>query len=85
MSGEVSRWSDSDDILGVIHAGADDGLYHTFVTDINIVGAASSINVNTVSEVNKLSENEKNDFFDTTDADMGFLDFSESNPFGDPR
>ena len=85
MSGEVSSWNDSDDILGVIHAGADDGLYHTFATGINIASASSSINVNTVSEVNKLSENENNDLFDTTETDMGFLDFSESNPFGDPQ
>jgi hypothetical protein len=60
-------------------------LYHTFATGINIASASSSINVNTVSEVNKLSENENNDLFDTTETDMGFLDFSESNPFGDPQ
>ena len=100
MSGEVSQWSDSDNILGVIHAGADDGLYHEFTTGINIIGTTSygamqpdgiradlfnSINVNNVSEVNKLSENEQNLDFDTTETDLNFLDFSESNPFGDPQ
>lgn len=97
MSGEVSGWSDSDNVLQVIHAGADDGNYHTFVTDRQIIGTTnrasadslvpiySATLVTTVVENNQLSENEKNDFFDTTETDMGFLDFSESNPFGDPQ
>ena len=38
-----------------------------------------------IAEVNKLSANEQNDDFDTTATDMSFLDFSETNPFGDPR
>lgn len=100
MSGEVSGWSDSDNVLQVIHAGADDGNYHTFVTDRQIIGTIDRDSsqaefdadpiysvglVTTVVENNQLSENEKNDFFDTTETDMGFLDFSESNPFGDPQ
>ena len=98
MSGEVSGWSDSDKILHVIHAGADDGNYHTFVTGRQIVGTTdqdsdgsilnarySVSSVTAVTENNQLAENEKNDFFDTTQTDLGFLDFSESNPFGDPQ
>ena len=98
MSGEVSAWSDSDNVLHVIHAGADDGNYHTFITGRQIIGTTdrdsageitlplySVASVTAVSENNQLSENEKNDFFDTTETDMGFLDFSETNPFGDPQ
>lgn len=98
MSGEVASYSDSDKILHIIHAGGDDGNYHEFVTGINIVGtldrdsAGGTIDpiystslVTAVAEANNLSENEDNDFFETTDDDMGFLDFSESNPFGDPQ
>lgn len=98
MSGEVSRWSDSDNILGLIHVGADDGKYHTFVTGIQVIGTNdkdsagvladplySMASVTAVRENNQLSENEKNDYFDTTQSDLGFLDFSETNPFGDPR
>lgn len=98
MSGEVSRWSDSDNVLGLIHVGADDGKYHTFVTGIQVIGTNdkdelniielpvySVASVTAVSETNQLSENEKNDYFDTTQSDLGFLDFSETNPFGDPR
>tara|TARA_B100001093_G_scaffold57735_3_gene48860 strand:- start:23852 stop:24751 length:900 start_codon:yes stop_codon:yes gene_type:complete len=91
MSGEVSRWSDSDKILGVINAGADDGLYHSFITGRQIVGtedidlgiatANSIATVSAVAEDNQLSNTEQNTYFDTL---TNFLDFSESNPFGDP-
>ena len=98
MSGEVASYSDSDKILHIIHAGGDDGNYHEFVTGINVIGTLdkdsssgivnpvySTSLVTAVAEANNLSENEDNDFFETTDTDMGFLDFSESNPFGDPQ
>jgi len=82
MSGEVSRWADSDKILGVIHAGADDGLFHTFVTGRQITNPSNSIaTITNVSEDNKISSNEQNTYFDNL---VDFLDFSESNPFGDP-
>jgi hypothetical protein len=41
--------------------------------------------VTAVAEDNQLSETEDNDFFDTTETDLEFLDFSETNPFGDPQ
>jgi len=92
MSGEVSRWSDSDNVLGLIHIGADDGNYHEFVSGLNVIGttniadvgeAFSTVLVSSVSENNQISSNEQNDDFSTFGAD--FLDFSESNPFGDPE
>lgn len=98
ISGEVSAFSDSDNILHLIHVGANDGNYHTFVTDRNIIGTIdkdsdgtiaepnySNSLVTLVQEVNQLSENEKNLYFETSQTDLGFLDFSESNPFGDPQ
>ncbi len=98
VSGEVSKFSDSDNILHLIHVGADDGKYHTFVTGRQVIGTTDqdsdgSINlpnysrarVTAVAELNQLAENEKNLFFDTTQTDLDFLDFTESNPFGDPQ
>ena len=98
ISAEVSKFSDSDNVLHLIHVGADDGNYHTFVTGRQVVGTLdkdsaalitdplySISSVTAVTELNQLAENEKNDFFDTTQTDLGFLDFSESNPFGDPQ
>lgn len=98
ISGEVSKFSDSDNILHLIHVGADDGKYHTFVTGRQIIGTTdqdsdgiiqaanySISRVTAVAELNQLAENEKNLFFDTTQTDLDFLDFTESNPFGDPQ
>jgi hypothetical protein len=93
MSGEVSHWSDSDNVLKLIHVGADDGKFHSFVPDLLVIGTTnldsadapipiySKATVASVGdEVNQISSNEQNTDFDGVD----FLDFSESNPFGDP-
>jgi hypothetical protein len=94
VSGEVIKYSDSDNKLYLAHVGASDGDYHSFVTGrkINISGHPrtnsvgvmidSDLTVLSVSELNNLSNNEQNDFFNSETAD--FLDFTESNPFGDP-
>ena len=92
ISGEVVRWADSDATMWVAHVGGDDSAgngynFHEFTTGINIVGGTSgtSINVATVTETNTISANEDNSAFETSATDMDFLDFSEDNPFGDPR
>ena len=82
MQGEISKWSDSDNILGLIHVGASDGLYHTFTTNTQIASLTSVATVTLVTEDNQISSNEQNTDFDTIGD--GFLDFTESNPFGDP-
>lgn len=84
ISGEVSKWSDSDQKLHVIHVGASDGTYRTFSTSNirPITIGDSAFYMSAITEDNKLAENEQNDKFDDfTD----FLDFSEANPFGDPE
>ena len=91
MSGEVSKWNDSDNTLSLIHIGGDDGNYHEFVsgrvvvgtTDLDLSGTKANALVNSVSEDNQISQNEQNTDFSTIGAD--FLDFSEGNPFGDPE
>ena len=82
MQGEISKWSDSDNILGLIHVGASDGLYNTFTTNTQITSLTSVATVTLVTEDNQISSNEQNTDFDTIGD--GFLDFTESNPFGDP-
>jgi hypothetical protein len=49
---------------------------------ITVDSATNIHTLQTVSELNKLSENEQNTDFGTFGDD--FLDFSEGNPFGDP-
>ena len=91
ISGEIARWSDSDKKLHLIHVDTSDDKYHTFVTGTNIAISAqpgettsriadSAYNVTAINEDNQLSSNEQNADF-STGAD--FIDFSESNPFGD--
>ena len=82
MQGEISKWSDSDNILGLIHVGASDGLYHEFTTTLQISSLTSVATVTAVAEDNQISSNEQNTDFNTIGDD--FLDFTESNPFGDP-
>ena len=92
MSGEVASYNPDTNALGVIHAGANDGKFHTFITGTQIVGttdyddreAVTSLSialVTSVTEDNQIAANEQNEYFDTL---TDFLDFSESNPFGDP-
>jgi hypothetical protein len=84
MNGEVSRWSDSDQTLHLIHVGATDGNYHEFVDSKIITINDSDFTVTQVlAEDNRISENEQNDNFSTFSDD--FLDFTENNPFGDPE
>lgn len=87
MSGEISAYSDSDKIVHLVHVGANDGAFHNFATSRYLITEDSSGQalVTAIAEVNKLSTNEQNDDFETTATDMSFLDFSETNPFGDPR
>lgn len=82
MRGEVVKYSDSDDKVHIIHAGADDGKYHTFAVGKKVVGLKTGAGgvITLVVEDNQLSQNEQNTDF-STGAD--FIDFSESNPFGD--
>ena len=82
MRAEVAKYSDSDDKIHLIHAGADDGKYHTFAVGKKVIGLKSNAGgvITLVVEDNQLSENEQNTDFSTgTD----FIDFSETNPFGD--
>jgi len=84
ISGEVSKWDSKRLTLWLTNVGSDDGKYHEFVTTQNIVDATSgdALLPSTVTEENVISENEQNDEFESF-AD-NIIDFTESNPFGDP-
>jgi len=85
LTGEVAAWSDSDKILHLVNFGADDGAFHLPVVGRSVFGT-SSFNVATPSAVaESLEQNktEQNSVFETTNDVMSFLDFSETNPFGD--
>lgn len=83
MVGEVSFWSDSGNQLNLVHVGATDGLFHTFTTTRTIVGdtGGSRATPSLVEELQNIQKDAQNTIFDNFEGD--FLDFSESNPFGD--
>lgn len=81
MKGEVAKWSDSDNTLYLVHVGADDGEYHTFNTTNAVVSDDASYAPSLVEELQEIQQVAQNTFFDDFEGD--FLDFSESNPFGD--
>jgi hypothetical protein len=83
MKGEITRWSDSDNVMHVAHAGSKDGTFKEFGTTKLVTGATSnkSATPTLVQELQKIQNDAQNKIFDDFESD--FLDFSESNPFGD--
>lgn len=83
MEGNVQRFNDSDGILYIAHAGSTDGKFREFLTSTNIVGLSTNAQGIVTAVTDNMSTNEDNSVFDTIGD--SFIDFSESNPFGDPE
>lgn len=83
MKGDVTDWSDSDLILQVAHVGSTDGKFRTWRTDTQIAGQESAAlgTPTLVQQLQEIQESAQNKIFDDFEGD--FLDFSETNPFGD--
>lgn len=82
LEGEVTSWNHDTRILKLAHTGATDGKYHEWSTDIPVVGQyASLIPVSEEEGINEIDRLSQKPQFDNFAED--FLDFSESNPFGD--
>lgn len=84
ITGEVLDWDRENQIASVVHVGASDGDYHLF-TEGGTITSDETAAVRTIISVDEdLGDyGHQNEVFDS--AVDGFLDFSESNPFGDPR
>lgn len=94
MSGEIQRIQldsagDSSRCYYLAHVGGSDGNLHTFTAGGSLINSTTNmavgngLTISNVTEHNYLSETEQNDEFTANYVD-DFLDFSESNPFGDP-
>lgn len=84
MKGNLVKIDNVNRILHIAHAGATDGKFHEFLDSASITGltsGASSV-ISLIAEDNKISNNEQNVDFETFGTN--FLDFSETNPFGEP-
>ena len=85
ISAEITKYVDSSNVISLAHVGADDGKFHLFTVSGRITSQDSAGNslVRTISAINE-NVNQvtaQNNYFDSL---TDFLDFTESNPFGDP-
>lgn len=84
ISGEILTYNDSDNTMTVAHIGADDGLFHEFT---NLKVKARDINsydlTRTVTAVGESLNDPGNQNEDFVNESNNFIDFSETNPFGD--
>ena len=83
ISGETAEYNPDTNVLKLISFGSSDGKFHLPVAGRTIVDRTLSTGgvILSLSEDIQSSANEQNEYFDTL---TDFLDFSESNPFGDP-
>lgn len=83
ISGDIVDYNDSDNIISIAHMGSDDSDFHEFVTSRVITSADSDGNIirRRVTAVNEQlnAPGAQNEDFNNED---GFIDFTESNPFG---
>ena len=89
INGEVVHWSDSDNILRLTHVGNNSGEYKAFTTTRQVSGVHTGAHATPtlVQELQELQPNSPGGALGTTDdwdvSALEFVDFSESNPFGD--
>lgn len=82
LNGEVTSWNSDTRMLKIAHTGATDGKYHEWATDRPVVGPSAHMTPESIYEnVNMIQVDAQNEIFNNWEED--FLDFSESNPFGD--
>ena len=83
INAEIVDWDRNQQILSVSHVGATDGNFHIFDAG-SVFTTQQTTAVRTILAVNEdLGDfGHQNDAFD---SDVGFLDFSEDNPFGSPE
>lgn len=82
LEGEVTAFNPETRLLKIAHTGATDGKYHEWATDRAVIGANAQLTPTSQDEgINELDRLDQKTQFD--DFANDFLDFSESNPFGD--
>ena len=82
ISGEISSWSPDSKILKLVHVGSSDGSFREFTSAKPLTINNNLYNITNVEEVMDNALNNQNDNFYT--ETLEFLDFTETNPFGEP-
>lgn len=82
VTGEITKYVDSSNTLSLAHISANASGFHTFTsgTLTSLDSAGNTIIRTITSSAEQLDVNAQNNTFEAID----FLDFTESNPFGDP-
>jgi hypothetical protein len=85
MQGNIVKIDNARRILHIAHAGSTDGVFRQFLDSGTLVGLTSGTigTITSVGSDNRISNSEQNDDFALLGGE--FLDFSETNPFGDPE
>ena len=83
INGEVVKYDEPNGKLYVAHSAATDGEYHDWTTTAALEGLTNSESVTPTQVGEDLQDGAQNSDFDTIGD--GFVDFSESNPFGDTQ
>ena len=82
LEGEVTAFNPETRLLKIAHTGGSDGKYHEWATDRAVIGANAQLTPASqdmgINEIDRLDQKPQFDDFAND-----FLDFSESNPFGD--
>ena len=82
LEGEVTSWNHDTRVLKIAHTGATDGKYHEWATNRPVIGENASLTPISEEEgINEIDRLAQKRTFDDFAED--FLDFTESNPFGD--
>ena len=83
IEGEITYWNHESRLLKIAHTGSTDGKYRLWATDRPIVGSNASLTpVSSDEGINEIQPLSQNKIFD--DFANDFVDWSETNPFGDP-
>ena len=88
LRGEVLTWDDETDKLTLIHVGQSDGDYGMWSVGDTVEGSVSGA-VGTITAITEITDgigntSSQNDEFGDGSSEINFIDFSETNPFGDP-
>lgn len=82
INAEFARWNTSNKTLTVRHVGSSDGTLVQFDTTKPLIINGESYTIQNILETMENAPNNQNEDF--TAATLEFLDFTETNPFGDP-
>lgn len=88
VSAIIHNYSDSDRVIEAFRISNDSSdAVHLFKTGMLLTGSTSGAQgyISSLAERVASAQDAPAEIFDTSSDDLSFLDFSEDNPFGDPR